>query len=193
MPEGFTTEYVFKIIVEGADAAEQAERLMARLKAALTQDVSGVGARELKKQRGEWQRIPTDVGKAEGAVDRFNRAVNRITLQFFGIRRLTFQFAILGRTIERMGEQTLARLERMTELFLEFSYSATRAGIAMDLPAEMMGYLRQAILETSSALGMFDPNEVAEGLRIWAAGTGEIIRSQEQLNRMIRKNMVGQK
>jgi len=189
MPEqGFTTEYVFKILIDGAGAVKEAQRIGKELGAALGTEVGGrgTGAQQLKKIRDEWVRIPHDVDKATSSIDKFNAALNRATLQFFGLRRLTFQLAIMGRTIERMGEQTLSRIENLSEMFLELSYSVTRAAIAMDLPVELMGELRQAVMDASAALGYFTPEEVADGLRRWAAGTGEVVTSVEQLNMLVR-------
>jgi len=128
---------------------------------------------------------PRFTEKDIGLMKRFNIQLNAATLQYFGLRRLAFQFVMTGRSIEQMGRAALTFLGGVAKQFLELNEVATRAAAAMDLPRELMGALGKAVIETSKSMGLFRPTELAEGLRLWAAGTGEVIQSEEQLNRLV--------
>lgn len=123
----------------------------------------------------------------------FNRGLNQATLQWFGLRRLGYGFESIGRSMTRMGSEIFDALNTLSTSYIEFNEVATRAAMAMEMQVGMQDVLEEKILDTSQALGLFAPEEIAEGLRLWVAGTGEIIRTESALNTILERTIDLQK
>jgi len=123
-----------------------------------------------------------DAGKY---ADEFGQALNRATMQYFGLRRLGYAMEWVGRSFEGAGQKILNTLAISSDAFREFDAAVTRAGAAMEAPIELHGELSRAALQASADIGLFSPTEIAEGMRQWAAGTGMVVKSEEEVNAML--------
>jgi TP901 family phage tail tape measure protein len=103
----------------------------------------------------------------------------------WSLRRAGFDLQAMGRQMQVAGLAVAAAFTMMTKAYTDFNYATTRAGTAMELPVELMGALEEGVKDAAIATGKFSPTQVAEGLRLWAAGTGEVVTSQAQLNRIM--------
>lgn len=145
-------------------------------------------------QYGDW--ISADYGgafreAAAGAeeasdwTEEFAKQINIATMQYFGIRRVGYGLQAAGSAARRFGRELQAVFRDASDAYLEFNEVTTRASMAMDLEITLREQLDEAILENAKSLGFFKPGEIAEGLRLWAAGTGEVVYESEQLTRII--------
>lgn len=123
----------------------------------------------------------------------FGRALNRATLQYYGLRRLSWDVEFLGRSVKRTGDRTLGMARNAAEAYLEFNKLAMQAAVAMELPIELMGALEEQTMAVSEELGLFPAEEITEGLYHWAAGIGVAISSEEDLNRILQDTVGLQK
>jgi len=143
----------------------------------------------------QWQKPVEDISAAikthgPGINDwlkAFNEGLNKASLQWFGLRRLGYSLDSIGQSMTRTGNAIFRAMAQAGESYLEFNEAATRAAIAMEMQSEMQDVLEQKILDTSQALGLFAPEEIAEGLRLWAAGTGEVVQTETELNNVLER------
>jgi hypothetical protein len=127
------------------------------------------------------------------AMAAFTDGVNETTAEIWGLRRAAYGMESFGRSLYRGGVQGLEWAREQSNAYLELSGALTRAGIAMELNADLRDELFSRTLETSSELGAFSPGELAEGLRVWAAGTGAVINNSTDLNRTLAETVAIQK
>lgn len=131
-----------------------------------------------------------EMERAESRTRLFARAMNEVAAQYWGIRRLTYGVIYLGRQAQRWGESILGTLDRAGQLFLEFDRQAVRLQSVADVPAQMTDYLRDSLVEASIEARRFPLPELTEGVYKWAAGTGAVVESQEDVNEMLEQAIV---
>ena len=105
--------------------------------------------------------------------------------QFGAMRRMGYEVEGFGRDLLFSATAAAGGLALMTGEYLEFNEASTRAGMAMEWQADNMDVLQGAFLDTAESMGAFRGAELAEGVRLWAAGTGESVQSVGQLNRVL--------
>lgn len=128
------------------------------------------------------QPIPFEL---QNPMEKFNEGIRESTREMWAARRSAYDLQSMGTSLTRTGLAWAAGMALVSREYLQFSEVATRAEMAMRLNVELQDDFRDALLESSAAIGVFDPAELAEGMRLWAAGTGEVVQSQEQLNRLM--------
>jgi TP901 family phage tail tape measure protein len=129
--------------------------------------------------------IGDDARDASRYVDRFSSSLNEATMQYFGIRRVGYGMQAAGSAAQRMGQQMTGGLMDAAEAYWSFNEVSTRAAAAMELEVSLRDELDRAIIENSKSLGFFKPEQIAEGLRLWAAGTGVVVETQGELTRVV--------
>jgi TP901 family phage tail tape measure protein len=90
-----------------------------------------------------------------------------------------------GRNTIAANAAVAASIAAMANEYVKFNEAATRAGMAMEMETGQIDALQAALLDTSESVGAFSAADLAEGVRLWAAGTGETVQSTEQLNRVL--------
>lgn len=133
----------------------------------------------------EWYNGPPPTAKPLSVLQKFNIGVEEGTREQWALRRVAYDLQYFGRQMTVTGAAGAAALGLLSNAYLKFDESATRAGMAMRLSADLQDEMREGALEASRAIGMFSPDEITEGLRLWAAGTGEVVQSESQLNNML--------
>lgn len=137
--------------------------------------------------------MSTGLSPMEKWFDTFNTGLNQATMQWFGLRRLGYGLESIGRSMTRTGKAIFNAMVDAAKSYLTFNESATRAAMAMEMQVGMQDKLEESILDVSQTLGLFAPEELAEGLRIWAAGTGEVIQTETALNAILERTVDLQK
>lgn len=153
----------------------------------------GGGGRGRRGRRPFWERW---TGPEQGDISRvelFARALNMAAFQYYGLRRLGYQMVSIGQSAKRMGLGVLDWSKDAAEGYLEFNKAVTQAGAAMELPPELMAKLEAETLAASRTLGLFPAEEIAEGLFYWVSGTGEAIKTEQQLQRVVQDTIGIQK
>jgi len=156
-------------------------------------DVAAVGKTPFAGMAEDAKVAAREAGKVTTEMDKLNSAINEATIQHFGMRRIGYGLAYSGRVVARAGEALSGSLMGTSEEYLKFEQRATIAGIAMEMQTDQIDDLEKAILDTSVALALFEPEELLEGTRQWAAGTGVVIEGQEQLNKLLEETIDIQK
>ena len=162
-------------------AAQQAKALQTVTQAANQQ---ATALRELDKAAGK---------QREQVFGLDMQAMIEESRRIWPIRSLGYGLQNIGRTMLIQGAAQAAGMAALTNEYLKFDYAAIRAGQAMELQTELQPMLRDAIMETAEAVGRFDAEQVAEGLRTWAAGIGAVVRDSGDLNRLMEETIAIQK
>lgn len=117
--------------------------------------------------------------------DNFNISLARETAKLADLRRLGYEMQGIGRTQLAMATAAAGGIALMANEYLQFNEVATRAGMAMEMNSEQMDMLQASLLDGAEAVGAFSAQDLAEGVRLWAAGTGQSVESQSDLNRIL--------
>ena len=191
MPD-YTTKVIFDMEVRAAQATAEINRLRQAMNALATAGTTtaggGAAAAGGLYQQITGQATATEIALAKTAVDMqkgisgISQIVQQAEIQYFGLRRLSYGLQSTGRDFTNAGMSIIRTMQGMADQYLDFADAATRAGIAMELPIEMQGKLRDSVQDTSEVLGAFDANQILETMRVWVAGTGEAIDTEERLN-----------
>lgn len=126
-----------------------------------------------------------EINKWSAGFGGFSEKLRETTSEYWAFRRIGYDFEHMGRKALTVTAAWATAMYGLSQSYIEFDSSATRAAMAMRLQPELVGQLRESIRETSIESAAFSPEQIAEGLRLWAAGTGEVVRSGSQLNRMM--------
>jgi len=179
----YETKYTFTLAIEGANAVAQARDY----KQQLDQALSGVGSKISAPLPGEAfkkARLPKpEEVLPQGWLQRFTAGVNEATKEMWGLRRVGYGIESFGRSMERNALMAAAAIAVTVKQYTDFDEAVSRAAISMSLASNLQAQFRDSILETSVAMAKFSPEELALGLRYWVEGTGEAIKSSEQLQR----------
>ena len=140
-----------------------------------------------------WNPPLSTSGKPMGLMEAFAFGAEQKTLEMWGIRRIGFDLQQLGRTTMYSGIAFATAMATMMDSYSEFNYATTRAAATMRLPIELFGELEDSVRAAAIETARFSPTEVAEGLRQWAAGTGEVITSSDQLQGILQNTVSIQK
>ena len=190
MPQ-YETKYIFSLEVQGKDAVTQARAYRQQLQQALSgQQVGNLPALTIKpkvKLPPPEQILPTTW------LDRFTSGVNEATKQLWGVRRAAYGIESAGRAVVRTSLAIAAASAMAAREYLSYDEALTRTAISMSLSSDMSERFRATILQSSIELGKFKPEELALGLRYWVEGTGEVIKTQEDLNRVMAETVAIQK
>lgn len=125
------------------------------------------------------------VADTTGFWEQFTDQLNMATLQYFGVRRLGYGLEQFGSQLARAGKRNIEVMMDWTQSYVTFNQTATLAAAAMEMTREEQGMLEDTVLSNIEAMRLFDPSETVDGLRIWAAGTGQVVHTQDQLNEML--------
>lgn len=125
-----------------------------------------------------------DNNKAVGWFTRLAGAINNATMQYFGIRRLGYGMSEMGRVLERYAGAIVQKYKEWAAAFIEYSRQAERAAAAMQLPVEMYETYNESLLQVAATAGMFDPASLAQGLYVWASGTGDVVNNTSDLEKL---------
>jgi len=187
----YETKYIFSLEIQGKDAVTQARAYRTQLQQALSgQQVTSLPALTIKpkvKLPPPEQILPTTWQQ------RFTSGVNEATQRLWGIRRAAYGIESAGRAVVRTSLAIAAAAAMSAREYLAYDESLTRTAISMGLASDMTEKFRAMILRSAIELGKFKPEELALGLRYWVEGTGEVIKSEEDLNRVMAETVAIQK
>lgn len=144
------------------------------------------GAEEaIAKANAALGKQPKVIHNATEFMKAFTDELNKATLQYFGLRRLGYGFEQIGGQIAQAGRRNVQTMFEWARAYADFNAYATRAAAAMEMNAEQQEDMEAAVLADIDAMRLFDPEDIIDGLRVWAAGTGLVVRSEEDLQKAL--------
>lgn len=123
-------------------------------------------------------------------IEVYRRSLNAISMQYRGLWRMGVSMQQIGRQITQTGQRALTFFGEAMDQYREFNRVATLTASAMQLPIELQGEFESLLQDTAIAMKAIPAEDLAEGLRLWAAGTGEVVKTTEQLNRIMEDAVV---
>ena len=183
------------------DVRSEAERIYAQQRELEAQRVRG---REMSKVAREmhyraWQRqlstereepvdssmlpvapfmLPEQPTGVEGIADVLRQAETRL----WGVRRIGYAIQQTGRSATIAGTGIVGALSYSGKEFLEYDKYLQRAAATMETTTDMTDRLSSAIIDLSVTARAFSADEIAQGMDIWAQGTGAVVANQQDLN-----------
>ena len=130
---------------------------------------------------------------ASNVINTFAGGAEAASLEMWGVRRIAFDLQQIGQQGMNTTMQMIESLSNAVEVYGEFNDATTRAAATMELPVELFEELEEGVRAASIETAKFSPEQVAEGLRMWAAGTGDVITNTDQLNDILEDTTTIQK
>jgi TP901 family phage tail tape measure protein len=126
--------------------------------------------------------VTTDDLVNMSGLDRAIGAVQAVQRKMWGLRGLGYQLESYGRSMTMAAAAMGAAVVVTSSKYLKFADPLGRAARNLDLNAELTEVLDHRLTELAGTISMMSPQEQAEGLYLWAAATGAVINSEEELN-----------
>lgn len=102
--------------------------------------------------------------------------------------RAAFRLQMVGMNIRMFGQQVTTAIKNIMDTFGTFQYTLNRAGATLEIftqdgdkGAVGLKDLQEGILELSKDSKLLPADDVAEAMYHWAAATGQVIKTNDQL------------
>lgn len=122
---------------------------------------------------------------AQGAADHFRTFQQSIDEN----RRAAYAMTIAGYQLVQMGKAVISVVTDSVSQFTDFDFSLRRAAGALNIFGDqtpMFQGLSDSVQKLAVQTKLFSPEEVAKGLYFWASATGEVVKSQSDLDRVMK-------
>lgn len=173
--------------------SEAATDILLRIRVDVTnvQAIATLGAALDKAQRSmaNMRKANVEVGKSTGLVmgmyEKFSNRLNRVERSMDAVFRAGVHLQAMGRDLMGVFKKGIGIIQNATDAWGEYEYWLNRAAGAsdvFDVSSKMYGQLSDGIQQVARNLGLFDPKQVAEGMYYWQSTTGEVIKSQKDLD-----------
>lgn len=140
-----------------------------------------------------WGSLRGVAGQFPGILSAFTQGVTDSTKQVWALRRALYGLETLGRSIKQTGLTWVSYIENAVTAYGDFNEAITRAAMAMEMSIDLEDEFEDAVLGVASATGAFEADELAEGMRLWAAGTGAVVDEYSDLNEVLNSSVAVQK
>lgn len=114
-----------------------------------------------------WQ----DLAKQLGAVER----------EYDALYRAGVHMTQMGHDLIGVSKRIMETGMGIVDAYADYDLMLRRGAVALNTNAEWQGKLDQAIQKTAISLGLFSPEQVAEGYYVWGAAAGMVVDTQEEL------------
>ena len=115
-------------------------------------------------------------------MESIGQAANEASMRVYGLRHLGYGLRAVGADIGRAGEAMLQNIREISDAYVVLDEAVVRTAQSMELPSHLIGVLETEVMDLSEAMGMLEPDEIAEGVRVWAAGMGFVVTNTAELN-----------
>lgn len=126
-------------------------------------------------------------------VDKWGIALQAAQRKIWGVRGFGYQMEARGRGIMMGAGATAGGMAASAKAYLDYSEPLNRAARNMELNAENTAWLDRELRSLAGSVSLFSPKEQAEQLYLWAAATGEVAESQEDIGRTLKNTQEVQK
>lgn len=120
-------------------------------------------------------------------------AIQAAQRRLWGVRGLGFQIASYGRQMMVAGAGAVGSVALLAKQYVDFAAPLNRAARNLDLNIALTEQLDASLRKMSGTLSYLTPQMQAEVLYMWAAATGEVIDSSEELNDVLTRSLSVQK
>jgi len=132
--------------------------------------------------------VTTDDLVNMSGLDRAITSVQAIQRKIWGLRGLGYQLESYGRGLTMTATAMGAAAALASQKYLAFAQPLGKAARNLDLNAELTEVLDRKLTTLAGTVSMMTPQEQAEGLYLWAAATGAVVDSEEELNEVLRQS-----
>lgn len=116
-----------------------------------------------------------------GGLDRAITAVQAVQRKIWGLRGLGYQLESYGRSMTMTAMAMGASAGLASKKYLDFAAPLGKAARNLDLNAQLTEVLDNKLTSLAGTVSMMTPQEQAEGLYLWAAATGAVVDSEDEL------------
>ncbi len=126
-------------------------------------------------------------------IETFNQRLMEEEWKRWGMQRLGHNLAFGGRQMMMWGTALAGGLTLAGKSYADFNREADRAARNLELDADLTEAFTGKLLEMSRNMGLFTPEELAQGTYFWASGIGQVVKTEADLNEVLGQTMDIQK
>ncbi len=149
--------------------------------------------RRVQREQREAARGAAGMGRAyrdsTSAVERYARALHMVRMQSYGVNIVLSELHGMASRMRFASAALTGSLVLAGRSYLELAQTSDRAARSLMLSTEMTQELRREIIGLSMELPMVDPQQFAESARIWAAATGQVADTSEDLRTILQQTI----
>jgi TP901 family phage tail tape measure protein len=128
-----------------------------------------------------------------GQFERMGMAMQAAQRRWWGVRGFGYQVSGYGRGMMMAGGAALGGAALAAKEYTEYAEPLGRAARNLELNAQMAELLDEKLISAAGTMSMFTAEEQAQQLYLWAAATGEVVQSEEELNSTLARTREVQK
>jgi TP901 family phage tail tape measure protein len=126
-----------------------------------------------------------------GSIERFGMAIQAAQRRWWGVRGAGYQVQSMGRGMMMAGAAGVGAGGAAMAKYVQYTEPLGRAARNLELNAEMTAHLDEKLRTLAGTVSVFSPEDQAQQLYLWAAATGEVVNSTDELNVLLdRTNQV---
>ena len=145
--------------------------------------------REQREAEAGARRMGREYERGGRGIGRLVAELNKARTQAYGINMLITEIGQMGRSLQFAGTALTGSLTMAAKSYLELARETDAASRSLLLNQELTQQMRESVIALAGEIGMLDPQDVAQGVTIWAQATGQAIENGEQLNRVLEQTV----
>lgn len=137
-----------------------------------------------ERMRGQMDRVSSSLKGQQTRWDKLHQALSDIEQRYDAVFRAGFRVAQAGHDLKNIGDEILGFLGNATDQWGDYEFMLNRAAGAMDLfdnKAPLYKQLSDGVQAVAREVRIFPAQDVAKALYFWASTTGQTIKSQKDL------------
>jgi TP901 family phage tail tape measure protein len=141
---------------------------------------------QINRQTRQWG---VEGQRAQSRIARFGRELSRARMETHGIHMVLSDVDRVGRTIQYTSTALTGALTMAGRQYLELATQTDVAARSLMLSTELAQQLRQEVVGLSADMGLVDPQQMAQGITIWAQATGQEVNELSELQEVLRQTV----
>jgi TP901 family phage tail tape measure protein len=174
-------------------AAASARVTTAQNNASASASRAAVAAARLAQVQANLANANGKVGKSTGILmgiyEKFSNRLNRVERAMDAVFRAGVHLQAMGRDLVGFGKRIVGVIDGMLDKWGEFEFTLNRAAGAagiFDNTLPIYDALKKKVQDVAREMRLFPAEEVAKGLYFWQSTTGEVIKTQDDLERSMK-------
>ena len=122
--------------------------------------------------------------------ERLRQALTGLEQKYDGVFRAGFRLTAAGRQLTDVGQGILGFLDKAVDKWEDYQFMLNRAAGALSLfdqQSDIYRKLSDGIQEVARRVRVFPAEEVAKAMYFWASTTGQTVKSQKDLNLLMKQ------
>jgi TP901 family phage tail tape measure protein len=119
------------------------------------------------------------------SMDDLSKALKGVQTDYDAVYRAAYRVMQAGTMMQGVGMAGIKSLKSAVTAWGDYEFSLQRAANSLDMTKDQMQALSVAVQDAAIETRFFTPAEIAHDVYLWGSATGQTIKTQEDLNRVM--------